>query len=132
VAKAPLNGEQASGDGRALTIRGAQFAKGLGVHASSEVVYKLGGQCSAFMAEIGLDDEIAPGGSVVFQVWNSGLKIYDSGVMTGSMPRKTINVDISGTDTLRLVVTNGGDDINSDHADWAAPQVVCSSTAVLP
>jgi hypothetical protein len=40
-------------------------------------------------------------------------------------------VDISGKDRLELRVTDGGDGINSDHADWANPRVSCSNSVSL-
>jgi hypothetical protein len=131
VEKDRSNNEQPAGDGRVITIRGATFAKGLGVHAASDITYGLGAQCTAFQADIGLDDEIAPNGSVVFQVFKDGVKAFDSGRLTAGSPRQTINVNITGANNLQLVVTNGGDNINSDHADWAGARVLCSSTAIL-
>src|SRR5262249_6254676 len=35
------NGEQAAGDGRTLSLRGTTYAKGLGVHALSDISYNL-------------------------------------------------------------------------------------------
>jgi NPCBM/NEW2 domain len=54
------NGEQAAGDGHPITIRGTVYAKGLGVHADSDVAFFLGGNCSRFTATVGIDDEVAP------------------------------------------------------------------------
>jgi hypothetical protein len=44
VEKDKSNGENLAGDGRTLTLNGVTYAKGLGVHAASEVVYNLGGR----------------------------------------------------------------------------------------
>lgn len=41
------NGEQAAGDGVPMRIQGADFARGLGVHANSDVSFNLGGQVHA-------------------------------------------------------------------------------------
>jgi alpha-galactosidase len=119
------NGENAAGDGHAITIAGKTYAKGLGVHAASEIHYTLGGVCSSVTADVGLDDEKA-GGSVVFQVWADGTKLYDSGTMTGGASAKSLNVDVSGKQDLSLVVTDGGDGNTNDHADWADAKVTCS------
>ena len=125
------NGELAQGDGHAITIHGSQYAKGLGVHAASDVTYNLGGQCSTFQADIGLDDEIAPLGSIVFQVLKDGTKVFDSGLITNASGKRTISVDITGATNLDLVVTTGGDNNYNDHADWAGARVVCTSSAIL-
>jgi len=118
VEKNTSNGEQNGGDGRPLTVGGVVFPSGLGVHAGSELVYAIGGSCSTFTASVGVDDEVGNLGSVNFQVWNAGTKLYDSGVLRGSDAAKPVTVDVTGVNTLRLVVTDGGDGINYDHADW--------------
>jgi glucose/arabinose dehydrogenase/endonuclease YncB( thermonuclease family) len=119
------NGEQAAGDGRQISIRGAKFTKGLGGHAASDVRYSLAGACSTFTATVGIDDEVAPNGSVVFQVWGDGTKLYDSGVRTGTSAAATAQANVSGKSELRLVITDGGNGINYDHADWANAQITC-------
>ncbi len=122
------NGEKGSGDGNTIRLNGTSYTKGLGVHALSEITYTLNGQYSTFLSDIGLDDEIGNNGSVVFQVWGDGIKLYDSGLMTGSSATKSVNLNITGVNSLKLVVTNGGDNINYDHADWANARIVPLST----
>ena len=73
-----------------------------------------------------MDQEVGTKGSVVFQVWADGVKLHDSGVLTGSAPPQTVSVDVSGRRQLSLVVTDGGDGVNSDHADWADARVTCA------
>jgi hypothetical protein len=85
----------------------------------------MGGRCTAFTASIGVDDEVSERGSVVFQVWADGSKLYESGIMTGLTPTQNINVNTSGRNELRLVVTNAGDNVHSDHADWADAKLSC-------
>jgi hypothetical protein len=118
VEKDKSNGEQAIGDGTTITLNGISYTKGLGVHANSEVDYALGGNYTRFTSDIGVDDESGARGTVVFQVWADGGKLYDSGVMTGSSATKTISVDVTGKQNLQLIVTDAGDGNGSDHADW--------------
>jgi hypothetical protein len=106
-------------DNHTLTLDGVQYLKGIGTHANSEIIYDLNGQYSRFTATVGVDDEVNSNGSVAFQVFADGTKIYDSLVMTGSTARKLIDVSVAGKNQLKLVVTDGGDGISSDHADWA-------------
>ena len=115
------NGEKAGGDGHTLTIGGQTFAKGFGVHANSSMTFALNGQCSTFTASVGVDDEVGSRGSVAFQVFGDGAKLYDSGTVRGSESAKSINVSVSGRKELKLVVTDGGDGASYDHADWASP-----------
>ncbi|GBF06812.1 glycosyl hydrolase family protein [Deinococcus aerius] len=122
------NGQRAAGDGNPITIGGTAYPKGLGVHAASQLTYDLNGTCSTFTAEVGVDDEVGDRGSVVFQVSTDGTKVYDSGILTGRDPARSVSVDVAGKQRLTLTVTDAGDGINSDHADWAAAKVSCSVT----
>jgi glucose/arabinose dehydrogenase len=125
------NGESGAGDGRPLTLNGVVFAKGLGAHAASEVAVSLGG-CSRFQATVGVDDEVGSLGSVKFQVVGDGVVLWESVVLTGSMASVPVDVDVSGRSTLRLLISNGGDNINFDHADWADAQLHCGPDQVAP
>ena len=127
VEKDTSNGEAGAGDGVAITLNGTTYAKGLGTHAASEVRYALGSTCSRFKASVGVDDEVGSIGSVVFEVHAGATKVYDSGLMNGTTATKTIDVSIAGTSELRLVVTNGGDNADYDHGDWALARVECGS-----
>ena len=120
------NGERAAGDGRTITLNRVTYRKGLGVHATSDIRYNVAGRRTTFMADIGVDDEMGSKGSIVFQVYGDGTKLYDSGTMTGSSTTKQVNVAISGRNVLQLVVTNAGNGINSDHGDWANARIVCN------
>ena len=35
------------------------------------------------------------------------------------------SVNVTGKTNLQLVVTNGGDNVNYDHADWADAKLTC-------
>jgi alpha-galactosidase len=107
-------------DGNTIKIGGITYTKGLGLHAEAETQYYLGGNYSRFTAAVGIDSEVGSRGSVVFQVFGDGVKLYDSGIVKGGAAAKAVDVDITGVKMLKLIVTNGGDDINYDHADWAS------------
>ena len=123
------NGERLAGDGKTLTLDGKTYARGFGVHAGSEMRFSLkgtnGATCKRFLSDIGVDDEVGNRGSVVFQVYLDGVKAYDSGKVTGASATKKVDLDIAGKEELRLVVTDSGDGVAYDHADWASPQVDC-------
>jgi hypothetical protein len=120
------NGEKAQGDGNPLTIGGRTFAHGLGVHAPSIVKVDLRGRCTAFEADVGVDDEVADNGSVQFQVWGDGKKLFDSGVVRGTQGAVGAYADVSGVQTLKLMVLDGGDGVDSDHSDWANARLSCT------
>jgi hypothetical protein len=110
-------------DGGALRLNGTTYAKGLGAHATSDIVYNLDGQYATFRSDVGIDDEESGDGSVVFQVFADDVKIFDSGIMTTSSATQSINVSVAGVQQLRLHVGNAGDGIDFDHADWAGARL---------
>ncbi|MDX3358656.1 glycoside hydrolase family 97 catalytic domain-containing protein [Streptomyces sp. ME02-6978.2a] len=112
------NGETAAGDGEPLTLRGTVHDKGLGVHAESEVVVDLDGAYRRFTAAVGVDDEVAGKGSVVFEVLGDGRTLATTPVLTSADAARALDVDVSGVRRLTLRVTDGEDGVDSDHADW--------------
>ena len=127
------NGEQGAGDGGAITLNGAVYAKGLGSHAASDVRITLGGQYATFVSDVGVDDEVGDDGSVRFLVYldGSSTPAYDSGTITGASATRTASVNVSGAQMLRLVVTDAGDGSASDHADWAGARLLMPSVSVV-
>ena len=128
VEKDRSNGQTGPNDGTTLMLNGVSYAKGLGAHAESDIRFALAGACSLLTAQIGIDDEIIVDGSVIFQVFADGAAtpLYDSGVMTSATATKNLSVNLTGVNTLRLVVTGGPDGNGSDHGDWADAKVTCS------
>ena len=119
------NGESDAGDGTPITINGVVYATGLGVHAESTVEYYTGKACETVTAKVGVDDEEGADGSVAFDIWADGTKVASTGVLTNAQPAQAISADVSGAQVIRLVVTDGGDGVTSDHGDWADTQLTC-------
>ncbi|WP_327582600.1 NPCBM/NEW2 domain-containing protein [Nonomuraea sp. NBC_00507] len=114
-------------DGGPITLGGVEHAHGLGVHANSHVRYYIGGVCTSLTATVGIDAEVAGGGgSVVFKVLADGALVHESGLLTHADPPQQIAVDLTGASTLDLVVEDGGDGTDFDHADWADPSITCT------
>ncbi|HEV2783721.1 MAG TPA: NPCBM/NEW2 domain-containing protein [Actinophytocola sp.] len=120
------NGEQGATDGRTLTIAGTTYAKGIGAHAAGTVDVNLGGRCTTFTADVGVDAEVGANGSVTFTVLGDGVTLASTAVLRGGQAAQRLSVNVTGRNVLRLAVGNGGDNINFDHADWANAQVSCS------
>jgi alpha-galactosidase len=57
--------------------------------------------------------------------WNSKLITYKAGEQS-----VTVKVDITGAKKLFLVVSNGGDDSNWDHADWIEPKLTGKNRSI--
>jgi beta-glucanase (GH16 family) len=119
------NGEQEAGDGGPIIINGQAFGKGLGMHAPAEMTFDLAGSCSAFQADVGVDEEMKGAGSVVFQVWGDDAMLYESSSLAGWEGPVPVDVDITGVQSLRLVADDSGGN-GSDHADWGDARIVCA------
>lgn len=64
--------------GGPIRLGGKTYAKGLGVHAFTSLSYELGGAYERFSAVVGVDDSMAPNGSVVFRVKLDDRLVFDS------------------------------------------------------
>ncbi len=116
--------------GNTITLRGVTYASGIGTHALSTIVYNLNGAYTNFISDIGVDDEENGKGigSVDFQVIGDGKVLFESGVLTNQSPIVSLNVNVSGVQTLTLVATNGiANSIDYDHADWAGAKLVSAA-----
>jgi hypothetical protein len=121
------NGEQAAGDGKPITLNGTVYPKGLGTNSVSDVGVYLGGNCTRFTATVGVDDEQGGAGTVTFSVVSDGKTLTTTPVLNGSSASVNLDVDITGTQLLDLVVGDGGDGNGNDHGDWANAQFHCGS-----
>ncbi|MET9618813.1 NPCBM/NEW2 domain-containing protein [Kitasatospora indigofera] len=119
------NGGQSAGDGGTMAVGGTGYPKGLGTHANSDITYYLGGACTALTTTVGIDDEVGNNGKVTFQVLRDGVKIADSGTLTGADAPKALQADLTGGQEVTLRVTDGGDGLYYDHADWADAKISC-------
>jgi NPCBM/NEW2 domain len=121
-----------------LQIAGIVYEKGLGVHAGSKLEFPLGEQCSSFDALIGADDgtkynlQALGGGTVSFQVLVDGNQKFDSGLVKRGQEASNVQVDLTGGQTLQLIVNDGGDGNAFDHADWVNARVQCGGEPVTP
>jgi alpha-galactosidase len=106
-------------EGNPLAVGGTRYERGIGTHAPSEWAIDLGGKAKRFSGWVGLDDEKQGCGSVVFRVTVDGRTAFDSGVTRIGEPPKRVEIDLAGARRMRFLVTDGGDDYNCDHADWA-------------
>ena len=103
-----------------MTMSGVVYPHGLGTHAMSRLVVSLKGGAVRFDAVAGVDDEKKTGpASVQFEVFVDGNKKLQTPTLHGGDAPVPISVDLTGAKKMTLVVTDGDDGIDSDHADWA-------------
>jgi alpha-galactosidase len=108
-------------EGHPLTIGGKEFTRGFGTHAESTLRVNLAGGAEKFSANVGVDDDVNknPASSIEFIVLGDGKALWKSGVMHAGDAARDCEVDLAGVKSLVLEVTDAGDGISYDHADWA-------------
>jgi hypothetical protein len=118
-----------SANGTHLKINGRSYARGVGVNAWSDLRYWLGGRCSRFTADVGLDDSVPSGdvlkGSARVSVLADGRRLF-SRFMDWSMPPAHLDLPVTGVDELRLQVDATRDWIWDDVTDWGSPRLTCT------
>jgi hypothetical protein len=108
-----------------LRIGEKTYDRGLGHHANGEIVVELSREYNTFEAEIGIQWQGGANvGSVVFQAFVDGKKCFDSGVVRENDPPRKVSVPLNGAEELRLVVTDAGDGITCDCANWADASLI--------
>lgn len=109
--------------GGPLKVGEARFGNGLGCFAMSLQEFSLGGRFKRFTAKVGVDAVTEGRGSVVFEVYGDGKKLWASPIMSGLDPARAVEVPVEGVDRLRLVVGDAGDGNRYDVADWCDPAI---------
>jgi len=105
-------------DGNPLSIAGEAYDSGIGAHAVSKMMIDLQGNGIRFYSLVGVDDESGEWASMEFFVLGDKKVLWQSGIMKKGDQAQEITLDISGIQKLALYVSDGGDNINYDHADW--------------
>jgi alpha-galactosidase len=113
-------------NGKPLRIGDKEYTRGLYCHAVSKVVVRLPGPGQTFTAIVGVDsnDQTRPGrGSIIFSASVGAKGAYKSELMRESMPGVPVKVELGGAEEFLLEVSEGGDGIACDQADWADAKV---------
>ena len=147
-------------NGGTLSINGTTYKKGFATHANSILLFDIPETAVKFTAKAGLDNTGTDQGSkssVEFMVFtedptyreeitdaNAGSKVLrvdpakqiaTSGLVSRTNEKnngQTLVADITNAKKLYLVVTNGGDRLDYDHADWANPVLVDAEGNEIP
>ena len=123
--------------GATLNVKGKTFANGIGTHAKSVIMFPIPTGYNRFKAFAGLDNggtSQTGGATIEFIVASQdptlrsvdvNKAVANSGRISRTYQRagKNITADITGATKLYLVVTDGGDNYNYDHADWISPTI---------
>jgi hypothetical protein len=119
-------GGSGANDGSTIMLRGTAYAKGIGTNAVSSVVVDIGGTCTSFSSDVGIDDSAAGRGTVTFTVLADGAPVAATGVIRGSDPVQHLSADVTGVHQLTLQVGDAGDGVGHDNGDWADAKLICA------
>ena len=121
VTDMPVNAAGPSKNWNRLSVQYSFYKKGIGTHANSFIVYDVNGLFKRFTADIGIDTEAGAQGSVVFKIYGDDRLLYQSDLVKRFEYPRHADIDITGVKKFALIVEDGGDGINDDHADWLRP-----------
>lgn len=110
--------------GTRLRAGGKIYAKGVGMHSTSRLTFRLEKAYRRFQAELAIDDQTQLRGSVVFRVLSGQREIYKSGMVRGGDPPLPVSVDVGGVDQLSLIVDYADRADELDHADWLNARLI--------
>jgi hypothetical protein len=97
-------------------------ATGFGVTSGTTQTWNLAGEFNQFRATVGIDDATQGAGSVVCKVVVDGSVAWESDQLTGKSAAVEIPpVDLSGADSLSLVVETADRGNVLDYANWCEP-----------
>lgn len=116
--------------GTPFQVNGTAYSRGIGTHSVSRFLLRLDGKALFFSGMVGADDRNDYGGKMEFQILADREVVWESGIMQKGMPAKTFRVDLRNVQKLALLVTEGGDGIMYDHADWLDVRIETSGNVV--
>ncbi|MHB1458700.1 MAG: alpha-galactosidase [Armatimonadota bacterium] len=112
--------------GKPLKIAGIKYSNGLFCHANSRISVRLPGPGMTFTAIAGVDSNeqtVGGQGSVVFIVTVAGKEVFRSAVIKEGMPGVPIKIELNGAQEFEITVSDSGNGISCDQADWADAKV---------
>jgi hypothetical protein len=116
-------GEDQNVLGGPLMSKERNFLKGLGMHSTSRLAYRLDRAYERFEAELALDDRAGEGGSVVYRVYtmddsNAWKSIYESPIVRGGDAPLPISVSLEGARGIALIADFSDRGDVQDYANW--------------
>lgn len=108
-----------------VSIGDERYANGVTVHGRSSVTIDLNRECSAYTAMAGVDDSTLGLGKFRFSVYADGVRLWRSAVIEGGDPAVPIHVNLTGRETVRLVVEPHRTFDTLLLADWAESKFSC-------
>lgn len=104
--------------GRPLVIAGQSYRSGIGTHAASKIEISFPSRFKTFSGACGVDGYLGNRGSIVCKIVGGDKTLFTSPLLKGGAKVVSFSIPVGGLSKLTLFVEDGGDGIDSDHADW--------------
>lgn len=105
--------------GTPLRLNGQSYAKGVGVHSSATLSFRVPPGFRKLVGVLGIDDAVRPRGNVEFRVTTEGRELFKRSPVRGTDPPKPFQINLEHVSIVDLVVDFGEQLDIADHADWA-------------
>ncbi len=113
---------------RPLRMAGRTYAKGLGVHSESDLVYAVPAGCRQFVAQVGIDSVQESQARCIARVFVDERMADQSPCLGPGEEPWQVSVPIpSGAGRIRLRVSDGYDNVPYAVVDWANAGFVCEN-----
>jgi len=110
-------------DNQTLTVNDVTYFNGLGTGSEDTMIYILNKQYSGFSFMHGIDEQQFDCGKSGFLVIGDKSVLFNSGIIDYYALTQTINLNVSGIDTLKLITYDNGNYQTCNYADWLDPKV---------
>jgi predicted O-methyltransferase YrrM len=109
-------------EGKPVIVQGRRYARALSTHAPARLLFRLGGEYTAFRCLVGLNDDVRPGASHCdFVVAADGREACRPVHVVAGVPPQELVADINGAQTLELITTTSRWEYC--HSVWLDPTV---------
>jgi hypothetical protein len=109
-------------DGDPILLDGHQYAKGLSMHAYTELEYDLKGKFKTFTAVVGVDTRVGAESEATVTIQADGRMLFNQ-VVTPKTHVPPLKLDVTKVNTLRIVVSSRNILDLHDHVTIAVPKV---------
>ncbi len=111
--------------GKPLRLGGREYATGLGTHSHCELTYAIDAAFTAFVAVVGIDDEVRPNGDSTVTFLADGKALGEAFHVTGRDEPTSVRLDLRGVKQLTIRVDFGPDGLGiGDHVDIVGARLV--------
>jgi hypothetical protein len=118
--------QDASVEGKPLSIGGRRYDRGLGCHARSVIQFRVEAGMQHLHGSVGLDDEANAGGTARFRIFDADRRVlFESAPRTVGEPAVPFDVSLEhvvGDVFLHVDAVN--DSVDDAHADWVDVEAV--------